>query len=140
MAPWLCEEEAPAALTSECAGKGSAYNGQPANFATHELTGDVSAAQAQAACGRETVCVVAAGATLRMETNLDVAALVVRGAIMWDDASQTADDQWLCAGYVATEAGGHDDGYTTRRGERDSAQSAGPSFGHMRARLQSGSG
>ena len=98
--------EAPAALTAECAGKGSAYNGQPANFATHELTGDVSAAQAQAACGRDTVCVVAAGATLRMETNLDVAALVVRGAIMWDDASQTADDQWLCAGYVATEAGG----------------------------------
>lgn len=97
---------APAPLTSQCANKGTAYNGAAVDFPTTTLTGDVSAAQAQAQCGGGTVCVVEAGATLRMETSLDVAALVVRGSLHWDDASQSADDQWLCAGYVATEPGG----------------------------------
>jgi hypothetical protein len=41
--------------------------------------------------------------TLVMDGSLNVGALVVRGSVLWTDATQPAAEQWLCAGYVAVE-------------------------------------
>ena len=66
-------DTAPAALRAACASKGPAFTGEPLDYPTQTLAGDASAAQAQAACGGGTVCIVPAGSTLRMESSLDVA-------------------------------------------------------------------
>jgi hypothetical protein len=52
-------------------------------------------------CGTETICTIPAGFTVTMNSNLNVAALVVSGSLVWNDVSQSSSDQWLCAGYIA---------------------------------------
>ena len=86
--------------------KGPAYSGVAAELPAVVLTAaQTTAAAAQAAC-TDAICVVPAGLTLTLDASLNVGALIVRGAVRWDDATQTAPQQWLCAGYVAVEPGG----------------------------------
>ena len=61
----------------------------------------MTSAQVQTHCGTNTICVVPKGMTLTMSGDLNVAALVVNGTLTWSDTTQTANDQWLCAGYIA---------------------------------------
>eukprot|EP00808_Paulinella_micropora_P018677 g74680.t1 len=58
-------------------------------------------------CSATNLCVVAAGATLTMDASLNLGALRVLGELVWSDESQAFNkEQWLCAGYVLSEANG----------------------------------
>ena len=96
-------EPLPPAIAATCRAKGL-RQGTPEEV---ELAAGVhSAVQAQAACGTSATCVVASGATLRMDGDLNVGALLVRGRVVWDETSQQAAEQWLCGGYVVVAQGG----------------------------------
>ena len=94
----------PNALRAACGEKGSV--GAP--LVERSLPGaTTTSAAAQAVCDATSLCVVPSGAMLRMDGPLNVGALLVRGTLVWDDATQAgAAEQWLCAGYVAVEATG----------------------------------
>ena len=96
----------PAELHSACRGLGVPVS-SPLDEIVAGTASTITAAEAGAVCGDDSVCVIPSGSTLRMDGNLRVAALVVRGgAVEWTDESQQADAQWLCAGYVAVTDGG----------------------------------
>jgi hypothetical protein len=95
----------PAALRYQCRDLG-VHASSPLTEAAAGTASTISAADASAACGEDTACVVPSGSTLLLDGSLKVAALVVRGTVVWTDVSQPTDDQWLCAGYVAVEVGG----------------------------------
>ena len=97
----------PDALKNACAEKGS--HGLAGQLPEVLLTGaQVSASQAQAACGAASVCIVPPATTLAMDSSLNVAALVIKGKLEWTSATQAAaEDIFLCAGYVAVEDQGH---------------------------------
>jgi hypothetical protein len=69
--------------------------------AVKSITTSMSSSDLQLFCGTETICTIPAGFTVTMNSNLNVAALVVSGSLVWNDASQSSSDQWLCAGYIA---------------------------------------
>ena len=70
------------------------------NLPTQSITGSVTSEQVQRLCGTNTICTIEKGATVTMNSNLNVAALFVKGFLSWNDQTQNADQQWLCAGYV----------------------------------------
>ena len=86
----------PRDLTAACKNQNQATVSAVKSITTSMLSSDL-----QAFCGAETICTIPAGLTVTMNSNLNVAALVVSGTLVWSDVSQTASDQWLCAGYIA---------------------------------------
>ena len=69
--------------------------------------GIVSAASVQSQCGTDSICIVPESLTLRMDGNLNVGALIIRGGLDWNDNSQSSSsDQFLCGGYVVVENNG----------------------------------
>ena len=70
------------------------------------LNGNFSVSTFQNSCGTSNLCILAAGSTLTMDGNLNVAALLIRGTLVWTDSTQTSPQQWLCAGYVVVEEQG----------------------------------
>ena len=60
--------------------------------------GNVTAAALAAGCSPECVCVIPAGTVVVMDSSIDLAALVVKGTLLWDQTTQTALEQHLCAG------------------------------------------
>lgn len=67
------------------------------------ITNSMSSTDLQSFCGSNTICTIPAGLTVTMNSNLNVAALVVSGSLIWNDASQSSNNQWLCAGYIAVK-------------------------------------
>ena len=65
------------------------------------ITSSMLSSDLQTFCGTDTICTIPARFTVTMNSNLNVAALVVSGSLVWNDASQSASEQWLCAGYIA---------------------------------------
>jgi hypothetical protein len=65
------------------------------------VSSSMTATQLQAFCGLDTICTIPAGFTVTMNSNLNLAALVVKGTLIWTDVTQFSNDQWLCAGYIA---------------------------------------
>ncbi len=65
------------------------------------ITNSMFSSDLQAFCGTDSICTIPAGITVTMNSNLNVAALVVSGSLVWNEASQSSSDQWLCAGYIA---------------------------------------
>ena len=61
----------------------------------------MSSSQLQAFCGNDSICTIPTGLNVVMNSNLNVAALVVKGTLTWNDVSQISSNQWLCAGYIA---------------------------------------
>lgn len=86
----------PADLIANCKNKNSA-----GVVTTRTVTTSMSSSDLQVFCGTNTICTIAQGVTVTMNSNLNVAALVVSGTLIWNDNSQNANDQWLCAGYIA---------------------------------------
>lgn len=64
------------------------------------ITSSMTATQLQIFCGTDTICTIPAGFTVAMNTNLNLAALVIKGNLIWTDATQFADEQWICAGML----------------------------------------
>ena len=65
------------------------------------ITTSVLSSSLQAFCGTDSICTIPTGLTVTMNSNLNVAALVLNGTLVWNDVSQSLNDQWLCAGYIA---------------------------------------
>eukprot|EP00591_Stephanopyxis_turris_P017726 CAMPEP_0195538828 /NCGR_PEP_ID=MMETSP0794_2-20130614/49734_1 /TAXON_ID=515487 /ORGANISM="Stephanopyxis turris, Strain CCMP 815" /LENGTH=1792 /DNA_ID=CAMNT_0040672837 /DNA_START=109 /DNA_END=5487 /DNA_ORIENTATION=- len=58
-------------------------------------------------CQSNSICTIPPGVTLRMDSSLNVGALVVRGSLEWNDITQQQYSSiYLCAGFVAVEEGG----------------------------------
>ena len=82
--------------------RGTCKNQNQATASTvKSITNSMSSSDLQTFCGTQTICTIPAGFTITMNSNLNVAALVVSGSLVWNDASQPSSDQWLCAGYIA---------------------------------------
>lgn len=90
----------PASLLEACAGQPVGAATLPEIVITETY---ITASAAQQQCGLGSTCVVPDTSTLIMDGNLNVGALVVRGSLRWDDGTQQADVQWLCAGFIAVE-------------------------------------
>lgn len=65
------------------------------------ITMSMFSSDLQSFCGTDSICTVPTSLTVTMNSNLNVAALVLNGSLIWDDNSQISNDQWLCAGYIA---------------------------------------
>jgi len=99
------DEEAQVELRLQCSND---IEIDPSSIVTLDsLTNDVTitASEASSQCSPTTICVLPVGLTLRMTSSLNVGALIVRGTLWWD--TNTMEDGWLCAGYVAVEGDGH---------------------------------
>ena len=83
-------------LTTKCKSQGQVINA-PVLSITSSMTSDVL----QSFCGTSSICTIPSGITVTMTSSLNVAALVVQGALQWTDSTQTANSQYLCAGYIA---------------------------------------
>jgi len=89
-------DDLPEELTNQCKDKEKFSLGVQPKSITNSLTSD----QVQSICGTNTICTIEKGVTVTMNSNLNVGALFVKGNLKWDDQTQKADEQWLCAGYV----------------------------------------
>lgn len=69
-------------------------------------TGVVLSSAAASECDADTICVVPSGLTMMMDSSLNVGALIVRGALEWNDESQQASTQFLCGGFIVVEGNG----------------------------------
>lgn len=102
----LDSPSAPSSLAAACANKGVAVSAL-STLPERVLSADgavINTAAAAAQCAGDVVaCVVPNGMTLRMDASLDLTALIVRGALLWDETTQRAPEQWLCAGFIAIE-------------------------------------
>mmetsp|Transcript_20603 Transcript_20603/g.50593 ORF Transcript_20603/g.50593 Transcript_20603/m.50593 type:complete len:1472 (+) Transcript_20603:229-4644(+) len=57
-------------------------------------------------CGPNDICIIESGVTLIMDTSLILGALIIKGRLVWNDSSQSHQDQYLCAGYMVVEGNG----------------------------------
>lgn len=96
------QQPLPPALAGACAGQGSFQASLPETLAGTSTW--ISAADAARNCGAASLCVVPSQSTLLMDSSLNVAALLVRGAVLWGDSAQAA--TWLCSGFIAVASGG----------------------------------
>jgi len=65
------------------------------------MTTSMFSSDLQSFCGTDSICTFPIGLTVTMNSNLNVAALVLNGSLIWNETSQSLNDQWLCAGYIA---------------------------------------
>ena len=68
------------------------------------IANSMTSSDLQIFCGTDTICTIPTGLTVTMNSNLNVAALVISGSLIWNDNTQVANVQWLCAGYIAVSA------------------------------------
>ncbi|CAF3008670.1 unnamed protein product [Rotaria sp. Silwood2] len=80
------------------------------------ITTSMLSSNLQIFCGTETICTIPADFTVTMNSNLNIAALVLSGSLTWNDISQTSSDQWLCAGYIAVNGGQFNMNLTSKQG------------------------
>lgn len=64
-----------------------------------------TASELQSKCGQKHKCVIPHGATLYVDGNINVAALVIYGNLIWTDETSVS-DHFLCAGYITVVDGG----------------------------------
>jgi len=86
----------PRDLAATCKNQKQAIVSTVKSVTTSMLSSDL-----QIFCGTDTICTIPTGLTVTMNSNLNVAALVLSGSLVWNDLSQSSSDQWLCAGYIA---------------------------------------
>jgi hypothetical protein len=67
------------------------------------ISSSMSSANLQTFCGYNSICTIPTGVTVEMNSNLNVAALNIKGALIWNDATQLSNKQWLCSGYIAVK-------------------------------------
>jgi hypothetical protein len=90
----------PNELASACKSKG-----QLSSSETASITTSMTSTQLQIFCGASSICTIPAGYTVTMNSNLNLAALVVKGTLLWTDDTQVSSHQWICAGYIAVDSG-----------------------------------
>ena len=97
------ESNVPAQLIYQCKNK----NVDSSQFEEVNVVGGgrVDVAHVKQFCTENSICIIPYGTTLEITDNLNVAALIVRGAVEWDD-STSPENTFVCAGYVAVEGNG----------------------------------
>jgi hypothetical protein len=93
------------ALRNDCAEHGTAgYTGDKVVVTTGfcELPGcrTITSSHVQATCGTSSLCVIASGTTVLMDSSLNLGALEIRGSLRWTDETQQDSDLHLCSGFV----------------------------------------
>ncbi|CAF1453777.1 unnamed protein product [Adineta steineri] len=83
---------------------------------TKSITSSMLSSDLQIFCGTDTICIISNGFTVTMNSNLNVAALIVSGSLIWNDVSQSSNNQWLCAGYIAVDGGQFDMNLISKQG------------------------
>lgn len=89
--------ELPSGIKSSCVDKGSAS----ANSPTVLIDKSMNSYDVQLKCGSNSICTIQSGVVITMTSSLNLAALVIRGTFNWNDQTQSSNDQWICAGYIA---------------------------------------
>lgn len=87
----------PQEVTTRCKNRGT----MPQDLPVMTISRSMSASELQSFCGEYSICVIANGFTVTMNANLNVAALVVRGTLSWTESTQSNNEQFLCAGFIA---------------------------------------
>lgn len=83
------------------------YQSPPSREVTVQApNGVIGSSSVSEQCGNDSVCTIPIGITLQVDTSLNLAALVVRGTVEWNDNTQVSPSAFLCAGYVAVEGQG----------------------------------
>jgi len=93
----------PQQLISQCKNRGFQ---NPTQQIVVSGSGVVSAATVQSRCWTNSICIIPNGVELRMDGNMNVGGLIVRGKLTWTSSTQTVNDQFLCGGYVVVENNG----------------------------------
>ena len=52
-------------------------------------------------CSSNVICQIESSAEVTMNSNLNLAGLIVKGQLNWNDQTQSTPEQWLCSGYIA---------------------------------------
>ena len=86
----------PSEIITKCKNQGQGINAQVLS-----ITSSMKSDALQTFCGTASICTIPSGITVTMTSSLNVAALVVQGTLEWSDSTQIANDQYLCAGYIA---------------------------------------
>ncbi len=87
----------PDALKNQCKSQPTLLQNLPIQSIKNSITSE----KVQQICGTDSICTIEKGVTVTMNSNLNVAALSVKGYLSWNDQTQRSDEQWLCAGYIA---------------------------------------
>ena len=98
----------PPNLLSACSGSNPATDAPSKQITVQApgVNGIVSSSEVSTQCGTDSTCILPAGTTLRVDTNLNLGALLVRGGVEWTDSTQLDASAFICAGYVAVEGQG----------------------------------
>ena len=86
--------ETPQDLINTCGEKGSQ------NAQTEYIRSSTTSKDIQNRC-LNAICQIEPNVQITMNSNLNVAALIVKGKLIWDESTQQTNEQWLCAGYIA---------------------------------------
>lgn len=95
-------DKLPADLINTCKNKPTIQSSLQIKTIT---TSPITSAKVQESCNTNTICVIETGVVVTMSSNLNLAALIIKGSLNWNDQTQVSNDQWLCAGYVAVDKG-----------------------------------
>lgn len=90
-------EDLPSNLKSACKNQASSSSNLPIKL----ISKSIKSSELQNECGFNSICTIEPNAILTMDSNLNLAALVIKGMLNWTDQSQASNEQWLCAGYIA---------------------------------------
>ena len=88
----------PKAMSNECKN-----THQVTDAKVISISSSMSSASLQNFCGYNSICTIPSGVTVEMNSNLNVAALIVKGKFIWNEVSQVSSKQWLCSGYIAVK-------------------------------------
>lgn len=94
---------APSNLLSKC--KAAASHSTFHEVVVTPSPREIKANEVKVMCTETSICVIPEGTTIIMNDDLNVGAMIVRGALKWDDITST-DGAFLCAGYIAVEGNG----------------------------------
>ena len=89
-------ENLPKDLEFACKNKGD-VNGQRTVY----INGRITSSEIQNKCDFNVICQIESDAEVTMNSNLNVGALIIKGKLFWNEATQQSNEQWLCAGYIA---------------------------------------
>ena len=98
------QNKPPQELIRQC--KNGGYVNPTREVAVKASNGVVSASSVQSQCGFDTICIIPEEVGLKMDGNLNVGGLIIRGMLSWTSSTQTLDDQFLCGGFVVVENNG----------------------------------
>jgi len=69
----------------------------------HQITSSTTSSEVNKICSTDSICTIETGVTVLMNSNLNAAGLIIKGNLVWNDQTQYANEQWICAGYIGVK-------------------------------------